>query len=240
MAKWDINPSDGVTNNNNGTFIFPANTADTEIKYTIKYTSDTNCTASTTISMPKKCEDDNYVPPIQFTPRTFTIVVNNAPGRFIQFVKMDGEFVWRNPDGGYEELEWWSGDSLNRPSKIPAPVFTFSFNGHAYIDVGCPNPSEMIASASLKLNTETDISKLGCRRKNGQWISSLDDVYLLVYVGGSTLFYFIGSAISCNEPASVRDASGVNFEKINQGYNTLLSKKGYGNLGSTTFFIEPA
>ena len=54
MATWKVTPPDGVTGSN-GTYTFPANNSTTEEKsYTISYTSDTNCTASMTYTIPKK------------------------------------------------------------------------------------------------------------------------------------------------------------------------------------------
>lgn len=44
MATWEITPETTeigtVTNNNNGTFVFPKNTGTTDITYTITYTSE--------------------------------------------------------------------------------------------------------------------------------------------------------------------------------------------------------
>jgi len=55
MAEsWTITPSEGVTNNNNGTFVFDANTSFTPSVYTIDYTDDSGCTGTTTYTIPGK------------------------------------------------------------------------------------------------------------------------------------------------------------------------------------------
>lgn len=71
MATWKVTPSDGVTGSN-GTYTFPANNSTTEEKsYTISYTSDTNCTASMTYTIPKKevtpSQNCNNNPPYNLT-----------------------------------------------------------------------------------------------------------------------------------------------------------------------------
>jgi hypothetical protein len=64
MATWSSNPSVPHTG---GTFEFPKNTGSNSISYTISYTSDTNCTASTICVVPagescqpKKCNCDDF------------------------------------------------------------------------------------------------------------------------------------------------------------------------------------
>lgn len=60
MAEsWTITPSEGVTNNNNGTFVFPKNTGCTDIVYTIDYTDASGCTGTTTYTIPKHEDYDN-------------------------------------------------------------------------------------------------------------------------------------------------------------------------------------
>lgn len=51
MATWTIEPTTvgdkQVTNNNNGEFIFPVNSGDTDITFTITYVNDNNVSATT-------------------------------------------------------------------------------------------------------------------------------------------------------------------------------------------------
>lgn len=58
MATWEVTPSEGVVNNNNGTFTFPENSGSTDIVYTINYKDDDGCHASTlyTISAGTECQ----------------------------------------------------------------------------------------------------------------------------------------------------------------------------------------
>ena len=48
MADWTVTPSQGVTNNNDGTFIFPENNTYCDKEYTVEYT-DSGCTCSITV-----------------------------------------------------------------------------------------------------------------------------------------------------------------------------------------------
>lgn len=50
MANWSISPP--LAHSNNGVFDFPKNTGTTDMIYTVSYSSDTNCTASTTYIVP--------------------------------------------------------------------------------------------------------------------------------------------------------------------------------------------
>ena len=50
MATWNSTPSVPHTG---GTFNFPQNTTSNDIVYTIKYTDDNGCTASTTYTVPR-------------------------------------------------------------------------------------------------------------------------------------------------------------------------------------------
>lgn len=51
MANWKVTPSNGVTGSN-GTFNFSENTSSNDIDYTISYTGDNGCTATTVYMVP--------------------------------------------------------------------------------------------------------------------------------------------------------------------------------------------
>jgi len=57
MATWNSTPN--VPHTDDGTFNFPKNTTDDDIVYTINYTDDSGCTASTTYTVPT-CICDKY------------------------------------------------------------------------------------------------------------------------------------------------------------------------------------
>ena len=64
MAKeWKVSPQDYVTNNNNGTFVFPKNNDNTPKVYTITFTDENGLTASTTYTVnPCVCTLSSPVP----------------------------------------------------------------------------------------------------------------------------------------------------------------------------------
>ena len=60
MSEWKVNPTDGVTNNNNGTFSFDANAPYTV--YVISYTADDGCKANYTYRLKIGCGGDTPEP----------------------------------------------------------------------------------------------------------------------------------------------------------------------------------
>ena len=73
MATWNAIPNVPHTG---GTFDFPQNTTSNDIVYTIKYTDDNGCTASTTYTVPGGCACDKYL----FEDFTHTIADGSSGG----------------------------------------------------------------------------------------------------------------------------------------------------------------
>ena len=59
--KWSIEPSDGVTNNGNGSFTFPEDSSITQ--YTVICDNEAGCTATTIYNIPQDCDGKPPTPP---------------------------------------------------------------------------------------------------------------------------------------------------------------------------------
>lgn len=108
MATWNSTPDVPHTG---GTFNFPQNTTNNDIVYTIEYTDDNGCTASTTYLVPS-CDCSAY----GFTARTTSLSSDEATNVIIAYTsgfsrvpKWDGNPTWLN---GYAFMPQSEGNPI--------------------------------------------------------------------------------------------------------------------------------
>lgn len=230
MGNWSISPN--ISHSNNGVFNFPENTGSTDVSYIVTYTNDLNCSKDTTIVVPKK---EPTTPPVLTLPDISFSIVSQVPGYYIEFVKMDGIFGTYN-NNTFTQIQTCTCDFNASPV---AGDFAILFDYHGtYVSDDCQSPTHsLISNVTGKLTTGVEI----CAKVDGSFLSTIDDLYLKIFVGQCALYYAPSPGspgVRCTIPARLRDISGNNFVYDDSGYNTLISRKPYKNLGSTTFVIE--
>lgn len=96
MATWEITPTEGVTNNNDGSFVFDKNEdLCSDRDYTITYTDDSGCTGTTTYTIPRKPAGTDV-----------TIAIGLSPDHGIGSY---GNPIFNNVSG--DDEIYWSGSS---------------------------------------------------------------------------------------------------------------------------------
>jgi len=78
-SNWIVTPSDGVINNNNGTFVFPENTGTSEIEYTVTYSSETySCSTNVVVAVKPQSGCPDTLDVVQKTSSIENVAVTGA------------------------------------------------------------------------------------------------------------------------------------------------------------------